>query len=706
MNTTPIKSKFATFGKALVYFVTHLPSLTVKFFHGAVIFLSFFLILFIFAINILIGLIGRIPGVHYIYDLFIPLWNFKGRSIYNFLLEKCEDLRPFKVKRQYLIYVAYQNLKIRKSRSLITILGMSVGVGIIVYLLSLGYGIEKLVINQVASLDELRIVDVTSGEASRNALNKQVLGKIKNIKSVEQVVPFISVVGRLNYRNAKTDIVVYSVPPEYFKTAKPTLLKGKFFAYDKQKNPIIGQVAGAYSEPLAGKKGEGVLSHHIRFRIRPDTFAPVWQDCSMDAPMIGVTVRGDGEEIIGETLWGSEYAPFYPSGRAGFDKTSRQYLGRWVRAEYPLYQQIEGQKGVERQIGKDGQPAWSMGCAQESDLQITQNMKFGKNVLGESTSSATLAASENQPESSESALLESLFAGSRVATGESGIEVVYLEKEEKVEKQEKLLPFKGKVSGQAIISSGLMNVLGLTENDITKQSFKVSFIIIKSLMPETPGRIMTEEVEYKITGVVSDNENQFIYVPLSDMNVLGVSNYSQAKVVLKDEKLMPDIRKEIETMGYKTTSTADTVAQIETFFVNVRGILGVLGFIALAVASLGMFNTLTVSLLERTREIGGMKTMGMVSGEIRELFLAEAMIMGFAGGLGGLLMGILVGQLTSYIVSIFAIAQGVGYLELTFVPVSLTVFIILSSFVVGVLTGLYPAYRAQRISALNALRYE
>ena len=119
-----------------------------------------------------------------------------------------------------------------------------------------------------------------------------------------------------------------------------------------------------------------------------------------------------------------------------------------------------------------------------------------------------------------------------------------------------------------------------------------------------------------------------------------------------------------------------------------------------------MFNTLTVSLLERTREIGGMKTMGMVSGEIQELFLAEAMIMGFAGGIGGLLFGFIVGKLSSYIVSIIAISQGVGYLELTYIPWSLTTFIVVSSFVVGVITGLYPAYRAKHISALNALRYE
>ena len=155
-----------------------------------------------------------------------------------------------------------------------------------------------------------------------------------------------------------------------------------------------------------------------------------------------------------------------------------------------------------------------------------------------------------------------------------------------------------------------------------------------------------------------------------------------------------------------TTSTVDTVAQIESLFANLRIVLGLLGMVALGVASLGMFNTLTVSLLERTREIGGMKTMGMVSEEVQDLFLAEAMIMGLSGGLGGLILGYLIGNGLSFLVSTIAIVKGQGYLELTYVPPQFVLFIIVSSFIVGLVTGLYPAQRAKKISALNALRYE
>jgi len=95
-----------------------------------------------------------------------------------------------------------------------------------------------------------------------------------------------------------------------------------------------------------------------------------------------------------------------------------------------------------------------------------------------------------------------------------------------------------------------------------------------------------------------------------------------------------------------------------------------------------------------------------VSAEIQELFLSEAMIMGFAGGIGGLALGYFMGELTSLGLSAFAVASGVGYLNVSYVPIFLVIFILACSFMVGLVTGLYPAQRAKKTSALNALRYE
>ena len=101
------------------------------------------------------------------------------------------------------------------------------------------------------------------------------------------------------------------------------------------------------------------------------------------------------------------------------------------------------------------------------------------------------------------------------------------------------------------------------------------------------------------------------------------------KLTVSTQESLANVRRQIEGMGYVTTSVADTVEQINNFFGTARIVLALLGMAALGVAALGMFNTLTVSLLERTREVGLMKAMGMKAFEVQELFLTESMVMSF-----------------------------------------------------------------------------
>jgi ABC-type antimicrobial peptide transport system permease subunit len=119
-----------------------------------------------------------------------------------------------------------------------------------------------------------------------------------------------------------------------------------------------------------------------------------------------------------------------------------------------------------------------------------------------------------------------------------------------------------------------------------------------------------------------------------------------------------------------------------------------------------MFNTLTISLLERTHEVGMMKAMGVKSNEIQELFLTESMIMGVFGGLGGLVLGFITGKVVSVLLSLFAIFKGVGFLDIAYIPFGFVLLIAVLSVIVGLATGIYPSQRATKISALDALRYE
>lgn len=668
-------------------------------------FITFFILLILFLFSkifshlLFMPVIGRlIRGLNFATGKTIPHYE-------QLLSTKLDGMRPSEVKRSYLINLAFKNLLSKKTRSLITMFGMAVGIGIIVFLLSLGYGIERLVISRVASLDELRMIDVSSSENTSLRLNQSIFGKIQALHNVVSVLPQVSIVGKIAYGGAQTDVLVYAVPRSYLDAIKAQPKEGTLFTNNQSfdttkamKGSGEGAVAGASTVISKIQINTPRDGSDYTIMIFPQQSVLVSDSCDIASKTLGYTTRIEGG-FIGVPYWGSQYAPFDDFGRGGYDSIRGDYAGRWVRGQMPLYnKKTDGT--LEPLFDDMGRQVWKEGCIQERFVQKEQIITVQKQeVLGESTSSADLEPTPSQ----------STYDAVVIASDSSGFEMVSLSASGSAGTTKKgtdRLTFSSPPEGVAVVSTGLLNLLGLSEKKAVGTSFKSSFIIGKSLLPSVEGKVQSTELTYKIIGVIDDVNTTYFYIPYGDIKKLGLPHVSQFKVVIKETDGLAAVRKEIETLGFRTNSTYDTVKQIESLFVNLRMILAVLGLVALGVASLGMFNTLTVSLLERTREIGGMKTMGMVSEEVQDLFLAEAMIMGLSGGIGGLALGYLTGKGLSFIVSAIALSQGQGYIDLTYIPLNFTIFILVTSFIVGVVTGIYPAQRAKKISALNALRYE
>jgi putative ABC transport system permease protein len=135
-------------------------------------------------------------------------------------------------------------------------------------------------------------------------------------------------------------------------------------------------------------------------------------------------------------------------------------------------------------------------------------------------------------------------------------------------------------------------------------------------------------------------------------------------------------------------------------------VLAVFGGIALTVSAIGMFNTMTVTLLERTAEIGVMRTIGASSRDIVVLFVAEAVIVGFLGGVVGILIGAGIGESLNFVLGLVAKKFGGDAVSLFRYPIGFLVFIALFSGAVGLITGLFPARRAAKINPLDAIRYK
>jgi ABC-type lipoprotein release transport system permease subunit len=670
-------------------------------FFASLSFSKFFILLLVFMLSRVLSVGLRIPILKIVFVKIFALWDKSLKKPLDVFLVRIDKTKTSEIKRSYLITVAYRNLLTKKTRSLITIAGMSVGVGIIVLLLSLGYGIEKLIINQVASLEELKIVDVSTGGNTSLRLSSALRDKIKKIANVEDVIPLISIVGRVTFNNANTDIVVFAAPNSYLEQIKIKLNKGKLFAKNDMQIGYGGQksVAGISSDVEQAIYGEPAAPTSLFFTINPEKPQVVWSECSTNSEVLGFVPHIEGG-YTGREYWGTDYSPFEGEARAAFDSQRDEYLGKWVKGKVALYlQSTETEYRPARDEG--GRQKWVEGCMQKNTVQIVDVFSF-QDVLGEATESASLTDTTVGSESAEFVEFDEDSASSAAS-----IELIDLQASSAAKLTAQAdIEFKSKPSQEAVVSQAMINLLGIKDAQALGSKFKVSFVVSKSLFPQIEGKAKTKEMEYSIIGVIDDVDQPYFYVPIGDIQKLGGDNYSQMKIVLSAVDSVSKVRKEVESLGLRTASTADTVAQIESLFANLRIVLGLLGLVALGVASLGMFNTLTVSLLERTREIGGMKTMGMVSDEVQDLFLAEAMFMGLTGGIGGLIAGFVIGKGLSVLVSFIALTRGQGFLDLTYIPPFLIVFILVSSFFVGLITGLYPARRAKKISALNALRYE
>jgi len=161
----------------------------------------------------------------------------------------------------------------------------------------------------------------------------------------------------------------------------------------------------------------------------------------------------------------------------------------------------------------------------------------------------------------------------------------------------------------------------------------------------------------------------------------------------------------VRAMGMGALTPADQLGMINTLFVYLEGILSVVGLVALAVASLGIVNTLVMAIYERTREIGVWMALGATRSSIRALFAAEAAAIGFAGGATGLSVAWLVGQgINAFARATFA--RDFASFALSAFPPWLVVSVLGFSTMIGLAAGLLPANRAARLDPVEALRHE
>ncbi len=182
--------------------------------------------------------------------------------------------------------------------------------------------------------------------------------------------------------------------------------------------------------------------------------------------------------------------------------------------------------------------------------------------------------------------------------------------------------------------------------------------------------------------------------------------YSSISVRVKSPSQIQTVEDTVKKMGFNTFSILDASRSIQQFFKVLDVFLGIFGSLALAVAFIGIVNTLVMAILERRREIGIMKAIGASDGDVKRLFFAEAGAMGILGGIVGVALGWAIGQVINLGTNIYLKSQSFPPEHFWSVPLWLVAFAVVFSFFVSLAAGLYPAGRAARLDPVQALRYE
>jgi putative ABC transport system permease protein len=182
--------------------------------------------------------------------------------------------------------------------------------------------------------------------------------------------------------------------------------------------------------------------------------------------------------------------------------------------------------------------------------------------------------------------------------------------------------------------------------------------------------------------------------------------YSSISVRVKNPAQVQLVEDAIKKMGFTAFSILDANRSLQQVFKILYAFLGIFGSLALAVASIGIVNTLVMAILERRREIGIMKAIGASDRDVKMLFFAEAGAMGILGGIVGVALGWAIGQVINFGTNVWLKSQSLPPDRFWAVPWWLVTFSIVFAFLVSLISGLYPAGRAAKLDPVQALRYE
>ncbi len=259
---------------------------------------------------------------------------------------------------------------------------------------------------------------------------------------------------------------------------------------------------------------------------------------------------------------------------------------------------------------------------------------------------------------------------------------------------------------EIVISSAVAESFGLEKKEILNKKAKINVFLTQKTEEGEEIQSVSLKKEFLITGVIDDQTMVYVFMPISALKDVKISTFNELKVKVENSRFLKEVSEKITAMGFLVSSLSETVEEANKVFTAIQVILGSFGVVALIVAAIGMANTMTVSLLERTNEIGIMKAIGASDRDVRWMFLVESMAIALLGGLTGIGLNFLLTKILNFAFNILAKSLGGQEVVLFFTPFWFMILIIVFSLFVGIFSGFFPAKRAAQMDPLEALRYK
>lgn len=264
-------------------------------------------------------------------------------------------------------------------------------------------------------------------------------------------------------------------------------------------------------------------------------------------------------------------------------------------------------------------------------------------------------------------------------------------------------------SGEVLIGEAMLEQIELSpadvlnkeieisvSNDQTKQDVKKKFKIVGVIDKNfsNSGKIvMTAEDSAELRG----------YQTL-EKDYLNNNGYDFALVYANDISDVEELSQKINDLDYMSTSSVDMAKEVEESLGAINTAFTVLGVIVLVVAAIGIVNTMTMSVMERTKSIGVMKSVGASNTAIRTMFLVQASLIGLIGGGVGILGGIALDKIVEIIARFLIRKQEINADISMGLPWYSVLVVLAFSMGIALISGIYPANKAGKLDPIEALR--